>query len=158
RAPLRIAVSSHFLLRRAMVVPSGSGPAPWPEVSDYPPPDCNPKPALRSQSREFAAIGPPVVALARRYDGRSRSGGTGRRAGGRGGTHGSPANPLPQGVSPPTPLSGAGQTPPPPRGYAGRTRSAGTGRRAGPKTPWPSGRVGPIPPFALAARPKDSHA
>src|SRR5438128_8687685 len=36
---------------------------PWPEVSDYPQPDCNPKAALRPQTPEDAAFGPPSFSV-----------------------------------------------------------------------------------------------
>src|SRR5438552_17325353 len=36
---------------------------PWPEVSDYPQPDSNPKAALRPQTPEDAAFGPPSFSV-----------------------------------------------------------------------------------------------
>src|SRR5205823_2250712 len=100
---------------------------PWPEVSDDARADCNPKPALGSQTREVAACGPPPADMCRRA--------TKPRRG-----QSPPSEPaVPAELGRNRCVSG-GEA----RGYDGRGRSGGTGRRAGLKIRWGKPRVGSI--------------
>ena len=89
-----------------------------------------------------------------------RSGGTGRRAGGHGGTHGSPMSPVLVAQKPEFRLDKSAVLPSLGGGYEARARlvllprrSGGTGRRAGLKIRWGSRPVWVrLPPSALTAR------